>query len=70
MTEIIFMVEDDIEGGYVAKALNAGIITQGDTLDELKLNIFDALKCHFDNESDIPKIVKLHIIKEEVLRYA
>jgi hypothetical protein len=35
-------------------ALGAGIHTEGDTLDELKANIRDALECHFD-EAEMPR---------------
>lgn len=70
MNEIIFVLEEDIEGGYTAKALGFPIFTQGETLEEVKSNIKDALRCHFDEEDKIPKIVRLHIVKEEVFSYA
>lgn len=66
MSEIIFVVEDSDEGGYTAKALGHSIFTEGQTLDELKENIKDAVKCHFD-EKEIPHIVRLHIVKDEVI---
>ena len=66
MSEIIFIVEDSDEGGYTAKALGYSIYTEGETLDELKENIKDAIKCHFD-EKEIPHIVRLHIVKDEVI---
>lgn len=66
MSEIIFIVENSDEGGYTAKALGHSIFTQGETLDELKENIKDAVKCHFD-EKEIPHIVRLHIVKDEVI---
>jgi predicted RNase H-like HicB family nuclease len=66
MNEIIFIVEDSDEGGYTAKALGYSIYTEGETLDELKENIKDAIKCHFD-EKEIPHIVRLHIVKDEVI---
>ena len=50
-TEIIFMVEDDIEGGYNATALGQNIFTQADSIDELKEMIKDAIICHFENEN-------------------
>jgi hypothetical protein len=34
MIEIVFLVEDDVDGGYTAKALDHSIFTQGDTIDE------------------------------------
>jgi predicted RNase H-like HicB family nuclease len=66
MSEIIFIVEDSDEGGYTAKSLGYSIYTEGETLDELKENIKDAIKCHFDVE-EIPHIVRLHIVKDEVI---
>ena len=36
MTELVFIVEDDPEGGYNARAAEAGIFTQGDTLEALR----------------------------------
>ncbi len=66
MSEIIFVVEDSDEGGYTAKSLGYSIYTEGETLDELKENIKDAIKCHFDSK-EIPHIVRLHIVKDEVI---
>ncbi len=62
--EITFIVEEDPEQGYIAKALGYSIFTEADTLPELKENIKDALKCHFDKD-DLPIYVHLHIVKEE-----
>jgi len=66
MSEIIFVVENSDEGGYVAKVLGYSIYTEGETIEELKENIKDAVKCHFDAE-DLPPIVRLHTVKDEVM---
>lgn len=66
MSEIIFIVENSDEGGYTAKSLGYSIYTEGETLDQLKENIKDAVKCHFDTK-EIPHIVRLHIVKDEVI---
>jgi hypothetical protein len=47
--EIIFLVEESIEGGYEAKALSHPIFTEADTLDELRMMVKDAVSCHFDD---------------------
>ncbi|MBC7320064.1 2-oxoisovalerate dehydrogenase [bacterium] len=70
LKEIIFIVEEDPEGGYNAKALGYSIFTEGETLEELKEHIKDAIKCYFDNEEDIPDVIRLHIVKEETFTYA
>ena len=46
--EIIFLVEEDAEGGFTARALGHGIFTEADNLKELKARIQDAVRCHFD----------------------
>ncbi len=70
MTEIIFLVENDLEGGLCAKALGHSIFTEAETMAALKRNIIDALKCHFDSEAEIPRIIRLHKVEEEVFSYA
>ena len=70
INEIIFMVEEDPEGGFTAKALGHSIFTEGETLEEIKESIKNAIKCHFDKEEDIPSIVRHHIVKEETFIYA
>lgn len=48
MNEIIFLVEEALEGGFTAKALECSIFTEGDSYVELKKNIRDAVLCHFE----------------------
>ncbi len=64
--EIIFYIEESLEGGYEAKALGYSIFTEGDTLEELKENIRDAVHCHFE-DNDVPQIIKLHFVREEAI---
>ena len=68
MTEIIFEVrEDEVDGGYTASALGVGIHTQGDTLDELRTNVKEAVDCYYDETMEVPKIIRLHFVRDEVL---
>ena len=62
--EIIFYIEESLDGGYEARALGYSIFTEGNTIDELKENIKDAVLCHF-NENEAPQIVKMHFVREE-----
>ena len=66
MNEIFFLVEEDIEGGFAAKALGESIFIEAETLEELHANVRDAILCHFD-EGKAPKMVRLHFVHEEVL---
>lgn len=68
MNEIIFEVrEDEADGGYTASALGVGIHTEGDTLDQLRANVKEAIDCYFDETMEAPKIIRLHFVRDEVL---
>jgi hypothetical protein len=65
--EIIFLVEEAIEGGYIAQALGESIFTEAETLEELKIEIKDAVNCHYVDEKMRPQIIRLHIVRDEVI---
>jgi predicted RNase H-like HicB family nuclease len=50
MDKIFFIIEQAVEGGYNARAENEAIFTQADTVQQLNLNIKDAIDCHYDDE--------------------
>ena len=64
--EIIFAVEEAAEGGYTARALGHSIHTQGETMEELRAMVQDAVRCHFD-EQERPRVIRLHWVKDEVI---
>jgi predicted RNase H-like HicB family nuclease len=66
MKEIIFLIDEAMEGGYTAKAIGKGIFTKADTLEEIKHNILEAVDCHFEDDKK-PKLIRLNSIKEEVI---
>ena len=66
MTEIIFLVEEDPKGGYIARAIEEAIFTQADTLEELRSMVRDAVQCHFD-DADRPQLIRLQIVREEII---
>jgi predicted RNase H-like HicB family nuclease len=55
--EIVFSIRKSPEGGYVACAVGYNIFTQADTIDQLKLNAQDAVRCHFDEGTVLPEIL-------------
>lgn len=63
--EVAFLVEEDLEGGYNARAFGHSLFTEGEALEEVKSNIKDALRCHFDKE-EMPTVIQSHIVKEEL----
>ena len=64
--EIIFIVEESLDGGYEAKAAGYSIFTEGETVEELKKNIAEAVRCHFE-EQDLPSLISLRFQREEVI---
>jgi hypothetical protein len=64
--EVLFLVEDADEGGYVARALGHSIFTEADSWEELKQAIRDAVQCHFDEEEQ-PDLIRLHAVREEIV---
>lgn len=67
MVEIVFLVEDDLDGGYTARALGESIFTQADDLKILRDMVRDAVHCHFTDEQNRPKLIRLHIVRDEVI---
>jgi hypothetical protein len=65
MEEVIFVVEESPEGGFTARALGFSIFSEGDSMDELRKEVVDAVRCHFDDNKK--RIIRLHIVKEEVI---
>jgi hypothetical protein len=64
--EIIFSVQESPDGGYEARALGHSIFTQADSLEEFKVLVRDAVRCHFLPEAR-PQMIRLHVVKDEVI---
>ncbi|MDE2669198.1 MAG: 2-oxoisovalerate dehydrogenase [Chloroflexota bacterium] len=67
-SEIIFEVsQDEVDGGYSASAVGYGIHAQGETLEEVRANVRDAVECYFDETMERPGLIRLHYVRDEVL---
>jgi len=64
--EIIFVVTEAPEGGYVARAVGESIFTEADDLDTLREQVRDAVRCHFD-EGAVPRLVRLHFVRDDLI---
>jgi len=69
MTELVFLVEEDPEGGLTARAAGPAIFTQADTLDELRRNVREAVLCHFEKPEDRPRVIRLAPARERNIEY-
>lgn len=59
MSEIVFEISGDItEGGFVARARGHSIVTEAGTWEELRVNVREAVLCHFD-KGRAPAVISL-----------
>ncbi len=65
--EIIFVVEEAPEGGYVARALGEPIFTQANDVETLQRELRDAVICHFEDPAERPRMMRLHFVRDELL---
>ncbi len=65
-SEIVFSVTAAPEGGFDARALGHSIFTQAETLEELRDNVRDAVRCHFEDGAG-PVVIRLHVVHDEVI---
>jgi len=65
MSEVVFLIEEAPEGGHSARALGESIFTEADTLEALREQVRDAVRCHFD-EGQGPGLIRLRYVREEV----
>jgi predicted RNase H-like HicB family nuclease len=66
MSELIFVIEEDPTGGYIARALGRDIFTEADTREELVANVREAVGAYFDTPAEMPKVIRLHFVHDEV----
>jgi len=65
--ELIFDIRDAEEGGFYARALGHAIFTEGDTWDELRANVLEAVALHFEDGQVRPRLVQMHYVKDELI---
>jgi hypothetical protein len=65
--ELIFEIRDAEEGGFYARALGHSIFTQGETWDELRGSLVEAVSLHYDDATTRPRLVQMHYVKDELL---
>ncbi|HEX2528267.1 MAG TPA: hypothetical protein VHL31_18440 [Geminicoccus sp.] len=65
--ELIFVVEEAVEGGFVARAVGEPIFTEADDLAELRTMVRDAVQCHFAGSERRPKMIRLHFVRDELI---
>ncbi len=69
MTEILFEVTQEADGGFVAECLTEGIFTQSDTWEDLRRNVREAVDAYYFDRPR-PSAIRLHLTRDEVLAVA
>jgi predicted RNase H-like HicB family nuclease len=64
--EIVFSVTQEADGGLVAECLSHDIFTQGDTWEQLRGNVREAVAAYFFDQPK-PAAIRLHQVRDEVL---
>ena len=67
--EIVFSVTQEGDGGFVAECLSHDIFTQGDSWEELRKNVQEAVSDYFFDRAK-PSRIRLHLVRDEVLACA
>lgn len=69
MSNLVFEVVQEPDGGYCAECLTENIFTQADTWDDLRANVKEAVAAYFFDQP-LPASVRLHLVRDEVLQVA
>ena len=67
MSELVFEVTQEADGGLVAECLTEPIFTQADTWEELRHNAREAVAAYFFDRAPKPSAIRLHLVRDEVV---
>jgi len=67
MKELVFEVTQEEDGGYCAECLTENIFTQGDTWEDLRLNVQEAVRGYFFDQTQTSRRIRLRLVRDEVL---
>ena len=60
--EVIFEIRDSEEGGFYARALGYPIFTEGETWNDLRANVVEAVSLHFEDAANRPRLVQTPLL--------
>ncbi len=71
MDELVFEVVQEADGGFCAECLTEAIVTEGNTWEDLRANVREAVRAfYFDQTEKCPTSIRLHLVRDEVLASA
>ena len=66
MEELLFEVTQEADGGYCGECLTESIFTEGDTWDQLRSNVKEAVDAYYFGRPK-PRRIRLHLVRDEML---
>jgi predicted RNase H-like HicB family nuclease len=67
MNELVFEVTQEADGGFCAECLSENIFTQGDTWEDVRRNVQEAVRAYYFDQPQIPRQIRLHLVRDELL---
>jgi len=67
MSELVFEVTQEADGGFVAECLTESIVTQADDWEALRRNVREAVAAYYFDQPQRPSTIRLHLVRDEVL---
>jgi predicted RNase H-like HicB family nuclease len=67
MSELVFEVTQEEDGGFCAECLTENIFTQADTWESLRTNVQEAARAYFFDQPPTPRRIRLHLVRDELL---
>jgi predicted RNase H-like HicB family nuclease len=67
MSELVFEVTQEEDGGFCAECLSENIFTQADSWDALRQNVREAVRGYYFDQSETPPRIRLHLVRDELL---
>jgi hypothetical protein len=71
VTELVFDVIQEADGGFCAECLSDSIVTEANTWEELRRNVREVVRAfYFDQPEKLPSTIRLHLVRDEALSLA
>ena len=67
MSELVFEVTQEEDGGFCAECLSENIFSQGDSWEELRKNVQEAVRAYYFDQPRTPQRIRLHLVRDELL---
>ena len=67
MSELVFEVTQEQDGGFCAECLSENIFTQGDSWDALRQNVREAVRGYYFDQPQSRQQIRLHLVRDELL---